>query len=560
MGQHQVLPVFLFSLCILPFSIWLAVSLFIYVKLRSYLVYLNWPLSPLAVRKRVLLTGDDDGAILSTARVLRASGSSVYVVKQERIPHTSSLWTSKSIYKYIGLASGRLTPILRRVTKGTRFVGRPGNLPGTTLNLIESEKIDLWMHCDSGKPSIAHMQTKEIVLKHTATKLFEPEFDIARLSRGFSLFANHMKRHESEISCPKTVVVRSRAEIHDLLWKAPKDAKWLLERSATQYISAVKANSGTKRDSGYDDSSTLVGGSSDSDDSFDNVDTSTPIKEYTQLPLSNPNHTYSTVASMEISQSSPWIMHEVISGKPGAVSTLVVNGKIKAFAARVASQNRTFSTASSRSPWSNKAPISIGAERNIKDWQQHEQTSFIDPKSTIGTALLGYAQRFVATLPDRPSTYLNLDFFLTDKLTKDGAEQKIVATGCNFDFTPLLTQEALACGLGEQLGRMMTTGGVENFDESPLLLPTSPSAANGERSSTDLHLKLPRSVSANGESLNALATSLEKFINEQDGRYDGKDLVPWIWFWMVQGPIEIAFDGLVLALENAQARADSRRR
>ena len=556
MGQ-PLLPVFLFSLCILPFSIWLAITLSIYVKLRAYLVYLNWPLSPLAVRKRVLLTGDDDGAILSTARVLRASGSSVYVVKQERIPHTNSLWTSKAVYKYFGLASGRLTPILRRVTKGTRFGAMPANLPGITLNLIESEKIDLWMHCDSSKPSIAQLQAKEIVLKHTATKLFEPDCDSARLSRGFSLFAHHLRNHESEIHCPRTVVVRSRAEIHELLWKAPKEQKWLLERSATQYVSAVKANSGTKRDSGYDDSSTLVGGSSDSDD-FEDVDTSTPVefKEYTQLPLSTSNQTYSTVASMQVSAASPWIMHEVISGRPGAISALVVNGTIKAFIARVASQDRTFSTAASRSPWSNKKPIKFGAEKNIKDWQMHEQTTFVDPRSTIGNALLRYAERFVSTLSDKPSTYLNLHFFLTDRATKEGAEQKIVATGCDFNFSPLLAQQALASGVGEELGRAMTSGTPGKLDGEALLLPLA--GAKTQVASSGYSLQLPRASSASGESLNALARALEEMINEQDARFDQKDLVPWIWFWMVQGPIEIAFEGLVEVLENSQARADRR--
>jgi hypothetical protein len=310
----------------------------------------------------------------------------------------------------------------------------------------------------------------------------------------------------------------------------------------------VKANSGTKRNSvAFDDNSTLVDGTSDSD--FDGAETSTPTEEYTQLPLTTSNHTYSTVASMQISPSSPWVMHEVISGRPGSISALVANGKLKAFVAQTASsQDRTFSTAASRSPWPTKKPFK--ADRNIVDWQAHEEKTFINPKSTIGIALLRYAERFVASLSDKPSTYLNLHFFLVDRATNTGAEQKIVATGVDFKFSPVLAEQALLCGLGEELGRAMTSA---NDDDEILQLPIS-SASYAGTNSKGAPFKLPRSATAGGESLNAIAGSLEELINEQDARYDRNDLVPWIWYWLVQGPVEVVFEGLVESLENAQAR------
>ena len=556
MAPPPLFPIFLLSLFVLPISIWLAITLSIYVKIRPYYIQ-NWPSSPLALRKRVLLTGDDDAALLSAARVLRASGSTVYVIKQERIPHTNCLWTSKAIHRYVGLASGRLTPILRRLTKGTRFNLIPANLPGTTLNLIESEKIDLWMHCDGGRLSTAHLQTKEIVLKHSTTRLFEPELDTARLARGYSLFAHHMRQHENEVSCPKTIVVRSRAEIHDILWKAPKHQQFVLERSVAPYITPTKANSGNKRVSSLDDSATLVEGMSSDSDDFEDVETSTPSEEYTPLPQPTSNETYSTVALLQVSASSPWILHEVVTGRPGTICTLVVKGKVAAFAAQTANDIRSFSTASCRSPLSKKKPLKISADWNIKDWQQHEETHLIDPSSTIGTALLRFAERFVSSLSDQPSTYLNLHFFLTDRSTGGGAEQKIVATGCDFNFSPVLAENALACGVAEDLGRAMTGGGGVRFEDEVLVLPKtfgSKNDASGGRPA----ITLPRSAMARGESLNAIANTLEQLINDHDAIYDRKDLVPWIWSWLVQGTIETAFEGVVELLENTQAQVGKR--
>lgn len=424
-------------------------------------------------------------------------------------------------------------------------------MPGTTLNLIENEKIDMWIHCDAQKASIAHMQAKEIVLKHTSVRPFEPDFDTARLARGTGLFGQHLKHYEVEILFPRTVVVRTRTEVHELLWKAPKDQRFLLERSAAPYdlAGAVKANGGTKGHSvAFDDNSTLVDGTSDSD--FDGAETATPSEEYTQLPLTTSNHTYSTVASMQISPASPWVMHEVISGRPGSISALVVNGKLKAFSAQTASSpDRTFSTATSRSPWPMKK-ASSKADRNVRDWQAHEEKTFINPTSTIGIALLRYAERFVATLSDQPSTYLNLHFFLVDRATNTGAEQKIVATGVDFSFSPVVAQQALLCGMQERLGRAMTSAS----DEDEILqLPIS-SASFAGTNSKGAPFKLSRSAAAGGESLNAIASSLEELINEQDARYDRNDLVPWIWYWLVQGPVEVVFEGLVESLENAQAK------
>jgi hypothetical protein len=258
---------------------------------------------------------------------------------------------------------------------------------------------------------------------------------------------------------------------------------------------------------------------------------------------------------MQISPNSPWIMHEVISGKPGTISALVVNGKISAFAAQTGPRDRTFSTAASHATSPSKRSSRITADRGMKEWQSHEDTVLVDPYSTIGIALRRFAERFVASLSKKPSTYLNLYFFLTDRSTGDGAEQKIVATGCDFSFSPVLAQQALAFGVEEQLGRAITGGTITrgvSAESECLILPTS---ALGRQVETKTALKLPRSATAHGESLNVLASSLEDFINEQDAAFDRNDLVPWLWSWLVQGPIGVAFEGLVELVESTQTRA-----
>ncbi|KIW01690.1 uncharacterized protein PV09_06871 [Verruconis gallopava] len=566
MAPQPLTALFVLSLCVLPWSIWLAVNLFIYTTVRPYFVQ-NWPSAPQAIRKKVLLTGDDDQAILSIARVLHASGSIVFVVKHERIPYLGFLRTSKAIKRYVGLASGRLTPILRRfaerlfqlaATCNVRFnLGIPMNFPGTVLRLIESEKVEEWIHCNSSNPSTAYAQARDIVLKHSTAKIFGPDIEAARLAFGYHVFAHHMKVNEKEVRCPKTVTVRSRAEIHNILGNATEGQKFLLEKIAAPVQGLVKANSSTKRDSSYAGSaSTLVDGIASDTDDFEDAGTSTPVDEFTVLPQPTLNDTYSVVASMRVSKDSPWVMHEVIEGKPGTISTLVIDGKVRAFSARTALHDRTFSTAARRAPSVRRARVNI--EHDIKEWQQFEQTTYVDPYSTIGAALLNYAQRFVKTLPQKPSTFLNLHFFLTDRVLVNGAEQQIIATGCDFNFSPLLAQQALAYGLEEAFGHAMTAAG--NFETDVILLPATNKSATAEHyalpvlgptsKSSDPHVALSELSFTDG--VNAIIDFWNALAHGRDAIFDVKDLVPWVWFWMVQTPIEAAFEGIVEILERAQ--------
>jgi hypothetical protein len=559
MAPPPVTAVFILSLFMLPVSIWLAITLSIYTKVRPYFTQ-NWPSSPDAIRKRVLLSGDDDEAIFSAARVINASGSTVYVVKHERIPYLDFLRTSKAIKQYVGLASGRLTPILQRLKERAYAhaaalrlnakISIPMNFPGTVLRLIESEKIDLWIRCNSAGPSIAHAQAKDVVLKHSAAKIFGPDVETTRLARSYAAFAHHLRHHENAIRCPKTAIVRSRAEIHELLWKAHKGQRFLLEKSAAPAQQIARANSGTKRDSGYDDSATLVDGSSDTED-FEGAETATQTEEYTFLPQATPNETYSIAASMKISQDSPWVMHEAIEGKPGTISTLVINGKIKAFAARTAVNDRTFSTASAKRAAASPTKTTLRAEHDIREWQYHEETIFIHPSSTLGVALLHFAQRFVATLSERPSTYLNLHFFLTDKATLDGAEQKIIATGCDFNFSSVLAQQALAHGLETQLGLALTD--LANTEGDALLFPSPYSSPKPTTPKAYAHQSLLHALFI--DVITTFTRFFDPVTHGEDPIFDPKDLVPWVWLSLVQRPVEIAFEGLVEIIEKAQATA-----
>jgi hypothetical protein len=122
----------------------------------------------------------------------------------------------------------------------------------------------------------------------------------------------------------------------------------------------------------------------------------------------------------------------------------------------------------------------------------------------------------------------------------------------------VLAQQALACGLAEELGRALT--GSVGVESDPILLPTEGIAmADGYafppytfHSLLQPLLQVARLKAPGKDALVALANFFDTLAYGQEATFDRKDLVPWIWFWMVQTPIEIAFEGLVEILEKAQ--------
>lgn len=411
----------------------------------------------------------------------------------------------------------------------------PVSFPGTVICTVDAAKIDLWIPCDSAKPSLSSTQTRDVVMKHSACRIFGPDTETAKIASSYQNFARFVKRMEGDVRTPRSSLVRSRTEIHHALGDAPKGQKFLLERSVKPQTVTTKAKNGVRRHSAH---VVHVSTNSDSDD-FDGAQTSTPVQEFMVLPHTTVNDTYNSVATTMISKDSPWVLHELVEGKPGTVSVLVVRGKVAAFVTRTAVQERTFSTAGKSSSLSRVGKVHV--EHDVKEWQHHEVTNFLDPASTVGQALLQYTQKFVAALPGSQSTHLNLHFFLADRTVAGGAQQRIVATGCDFNFTPIFTQVALTSENSAKLAKAYV--GVDSIDTDIALLPMMDNGAGRQkhewysmpsvivRKSMVTTFRMLQSRSSSYDICKGVAASSDSLADGPEVLFDSHDMIPWIWFW-----------------------------
>jgi hypothetical protein len=544
-SPSQPLLLSIFCFCLLPPSILIATTFYFLRWLKS----VAFPRSNLTTRttgkKRILITGDNTSSILGMSRALRSAGHNVYVVDYERVPFINPLRSSNAITKFVGLSIGGVAPNITTMKTRLFHLGslihvsldvsqkRPSaNLPGTILQLIESEKIELWIPCDvKGLQPV--LQAKDVVLKHSACQIYGPDPEAARISQDQRRFNRHVERIGLDILFPSAMIVKSRAEIHHHLSGAPKGQKYLLERKASPLKTPfLPVTEKVELDS----------------DMNIHRKSKEPVvshfgQEYGLLPLTSSNETYSSVAALTISQEQPWTMHAIIEGKDTSVSALVVNNSICAFMARTSSQFRTFSSAKKCKTSSGQVYMQNGTT----NWQQHEAAQTLDSNSAIAQTLFDFTQKFAYQLPQHINAQLNLHFIVAESSTSNGAVQKFWATGCDFGISPLLIQQALNFGQLESIGAAYSCASTGE----PILLPVRPTTGDNFNSFATYSLPLAAylniwspiwDVLSFRAPLGAVTAGFARFVGQvafgQEELFNGKDPLPWIWTWFVQFPIE----------------------
>lgn len=534
----QPLLLSILCLCLLPQAVLIATALTILKWLQTALFRQHIQNAP--GRKRILVTGGNTASILGMARALEAAGHEVYVIDHERAPYSSPLRSSNAIAKFVGLPAGRLGSSLAVIK--TRFFHLGSiinvsfdisqkqpltNLLATILQLIETEKIKLWISIqEDGLQTV--LQTKEIVTKHSSCQIYGPDSEVTRLSKDQDQFSLHVERLEHDIQCPSRVMVRSRAEIHRILLSIKRtDQKYILEKKNSPLKLPLLPPAPGKIE--------LVPNSTAYERPTD--------QRYT-LPQSSLNETYSSVAALTISREQPWLMHQLVEGRPVNVSALVINNTVSTFTASMSTQTIAFSSIQMSKGSRGLAP----AWRNREIWQHSDNTRPLDPKSATAQMLLDFTERFCRQLPTSTNAQLNLRFILAESATSGGIVQKFWATGCDFEISPLLIQQALTSGqlkfVGAGYGCALNGGPTllsasSMFEDRDILATYSLPAAVYQ------NLFLPIiTVMLFQAWPTAILTGVAVFLNQiafgREELFDGKDPFPWVWQWFVQLPFEAA--------------------
>jgi hypothetical protein len=520
--------------------------------------------------KRILVTGNNTSSILAMSRALHSAGHDVYVVDHERIPFANPLRSSNAITKFVNLPTGRLNSTVTAMKTKFFHLGslinisfdinqrQPlANLLATILQLIESDNIELWIPCEAnGLTTI--LQTKEVITKHSACQIYGPDFEAIRISQNQERFSQHVERLGHSIRFPSAIVVKSRAEIHHLLSKNPTGGKYLIEKKALPLKAPlsplVPGKVEISTGSAVYRSPQAHGGSF--------VD-----KEYAVLPLKTLNETYSSVAALTISCDQPWLMHQVIEGRSISASALVVNNSVCAFTASISSQYRTFSPAR-RGKMVNGQPHT---RNGTNTWQQNDAAQSLDLSSAMSQTLSDFAERFARELPKKTNAQLNLQFIVAENATASGVLQKIWATGCDFEVTPLLFQRAFDSSQLASVGAAYSCA----LNGGPMLLPTLSTTVDNFHSTSTYSLPLAAYQHVCVPILDGflfraspkdVLTGLALFFNQvafgQEDLFSANDSLPWIWSWFIQFPIQGSLefgDHVINALTQYSKKSTSKR-
>jgi hypothetical protein len=547
-NPSQPLLLSILCICLLPQSLFLATTIYFLKWLKSVSFPRKRILQHATGTKRILVTGDSSSSILGMSRALRAAGHDVYVVDKERIPLINPLRSSNAITKFIGLPTGRLAPNMTAIKTRLFHLGslvnfsvdisqKPlTNLLGTILQLIEKEHLELWIPCDANGLQTV-LQSKEVVTTHSACQIYGPDAEATRISQDQDRFSQYVDRLGHDINFPGATVVRSRAEIHHQLSKALKGQRYLIERKASPL----------KTPSSYLPESVNPIASSAAYRRPKDIGDSFIARDYRLLPLGSLSETYSSVATLAISHEQPWLMHQVIEGRPIRVSALVVNNTICAFTASISAQYHTFSSAQK-----GKLGSGMAQTRNSTKYRgSYDTPQAIDSNSAISQALLDFTSAFVRQLPYKTNLQLNLGFIMVENATSSGVMSKIWATGCDFEISSVMIQQAHNFGQLESVGAAYSCA----LNSRPIVLSTVPATVDDFNSC--ITYSLPRAAYQNlwgpisnglmfRASLRTVLTGLVMFLNqvafEQEELFDRKDPLPSIWTWLVQFPVERSLD------------------
>lgn len=506
---------------------------------------------PNSTHRIIYISGNSPSAV-SLARSLRSSGH--YVIETNLTPSfarlSAAVKTLPKLYSKLQWKRRRTTLVLLGVKIqfdiSLPLLLRPKparsmELTDHILSVIQLEKPDIWVPSPSSDlmdNGLAFQQVVETVRARSPIGILQTDIDTAEMLTDESAFTEYVEQLEIAIRAPSYHIVTSRDEIHKLLATNHKIARWELEEDleATVTTPTKKLNfeDPAKRRYTWPPQDTITPPESSKNSPIQVVQMHPTAYGKIVLPLSTTNTTYQRVAGMAISQDRPWIMREIISGQKITTHLLVINNELRAFVASMPG---------------------------------NEEAEIIPTTSSLYQPLFSFAEAFTNSLPEDTSSFLNIDFVVSGRVTNVGTCNTIFATSCSVgpqaNSIALLTiSAASSTNVANAIADLVSQDDDDAYSEGsdtawrtkPVVLssslPRPPMTLRGVYSFfpallTLVVLPFTRIFTGEGSTLaffEDLLLFCEKVLLWKEGLFDIGDPWPWWWEWNVNRPLNLFAD------------------
>ncbi|KAJ9668862.1 hypothetical protein H2201_001108 [Coniosporium apollinis] len=462
----QNLALILLSLFFLPLDTFiLAISYALRPLLPTTAVPQPQSLPPTR-RKTILVTGVGMTKGLTLARLFHLAGHRVIGADFEP-GHPPAL------------VCGRVSTALARFYRLTppRTQEDSGPYISSLVDVIQRERVSLWVSCSGVASAISDAEAKEVVEKRTACRAIQ--FDVRQTETLHEKDRFIARCRELGLLVPETITVRSAEEIEEALRERAQGREFIMKSIA------------------LDDASRA---------------------DMTLLPRPTEVETRKHVQAIRISASRPWILQEFIRGPEFCTHALVVKGEVKAFVACPSAELLMhYKAIPAESPLS-RAMLAFTrrfADAGGKTFTGHLSFDFLVKKEDLGKKRPQEIRLYPIECNPRAHTAVAL--FSHEVGMVDG-------------YLSLLSSEATN-------GYSHANG----VDEDELVTPKRPYRYYwvGHDLVTRVLLPLSRLLRGKGsrtELAEGFQTFLGHLLSWKDGTYEIWDPLPWWWLYHVYWP------------------------
>ena len=227
--------------------------------------------------KTILVTGVGMTKGMTLARMFYKAGHNVIGAEFESHRILACGRFSKALSAFYGL-----TPV--------RGEHASSDYAQNLLEIIQQEKVDLWVSCSGVASAVEDGHAKEVIEQQSSCRAIQ--FDINTTSTLHEKYSFIQQTESFGLPTPETYNVTSRAMVHQVLNHTKK--KYILK--CVYMDDASRAN-------------------------------------MTLLPRRTMSETYSHVADISISPTKPWVLQQYVRGEEYCTHALVIEGQVRAFVA-----------------------------------------------------------------------------------------------------------------------------------------------------------------------------------------------------------------------------------
>ncbi|KAL8787490.1 MAG: hypothetical protein Q9195_007737 [Heterodermia aff. obscurata] len=292
--------------------------------------------------KTILVTGVGMTKGLTLARMFYQTGHNVVGADFEPYDILVCGRLSKAISKFYSLSRGSTT------------------YAQDLLEIIQKEKVDLWISCSGVASAVSDGHAQELITQHSPS-CRAIQFNATTTSTLHEKHTFISQTSHLGLPIPETHNVTSRAAVHKVLNAPTLHKKYILK--------AVGVDDATRGD-------------------------------MTLLPRRTMSETYSHIATVPISPSTPWVLQQYIRGQEFCTHALVVDGVVRAFLACPSSE-----------------------------LLMHYEA--LRPETALFGAMLRFTQAFAGRSGGDFTGHLSFDFLVEELVTERGVEMVLQPIECN---------------------------------------------------------------------------------------------------------------------------------